>query len=292
MRLCDVDPSTGSLDPRQLAEIAGDATLAVVPVHMHGIPCDMGALLPLARACGAAVVEDCAAAAGARLAGRPVGSFGDAAFFSLSRGKGFTAYEGGIAVGGLVKQGAETRPRPLAELATLVKLAGMSVFFHPSLYGLVRALPLGWETEIYPADFPIAGVGGLRQGVALSVLRRLDVILAGRRRRAHYLRERLRCVDGVWPLEIPAGSEPSYPWLPLVVERRDEALRRLRAEGLGAAPIFTRSLAGYDYLRGIVPPGPQPAADGLAERLLSLPTHAHVRLEDAQRMVEILRGLA
>lgn len=94
VRLCDVDPVSGNLNVAQLAETLSKNTLAVIPVHMHGIPCDMYTTLALARQRGVFIVEDCAQAAGATLGGQKVGTFGDAAFFSLARGKGFTSYEG------------------------------------------------------------------------------------------------------------------------------------------------------------------------------------------------------
>ena len=290
VRLCDVGPATGNLDPRRLAGAVGSETLAVVPVHMHGMPCDMRAILAVARQHGVFVVEDCAPAAGATLDGQKVGTFGDAAFFSLGRGKGFTAYEGGIGVGEPGSRGAEGQRSRGAELLILIKLLAMAVFFHPRLYWPIRALPLGWGNEVYGLDFAIGRMGHFRQGVALSVLGRLDAVVAGRRERAGYLRGGLQGVTSVQLLEPPAGSQPSYPWLPLLVEKRDEAVRRLQARGLGASRFFTCSLNQYEYLRGIVPPGSYPAAEHVAARLLTLPTHKYVAQRDMDQMVAVLAG--
>jgi len=135
-------------------------------------------------------------------------------------------------------------------------------------------------------------MGNFRQGIALSVLRRLDEVVARRRERAGYLREQLRGVTNVQLLDPPAGSQPSYPWLPLLMEKRDEAVRRLRARGLGASRLFTRSLNQYEYLRGIVPPGSYPKAEYLAARLLTLPTHKYVTQRDIDRMVAMLAEMA
>jgi len=291
VELCDVDPASANLDPELLGECLGPQTLAVVAVHMNGIPCELDAILARAREAGAAVIEDCAAAAGATLHGRPVGSFGDAAFFSLARGKGFTAYAGGVGVGRIWKEGAEGEVAPGAELLTLARLLALVLFFHPRRYWALRRLPLGWENEVYAPGFPLGGMGALRQGVALSVLERLDRVVAERRERARYLERRLRGLAGVCLLVPPPDSDPCWPWLPLLVGRRDEAVRRLRAEGLGASPLFTRSLDDYEYLRGVVPAGSYPVARSLAGRLMSLPTHCHVTARDLDRMVDALGAL-
>jgi len=146
VRLCDVDPATGNLDPRRLAQAVGDETLAVVPVHMHGIPCDMRAILAVARQHGVFVVEDCAQAAGATLDGRKVGTFGDAAFFSLGWGKGFTAYEGGIGriadCGLWIADYRSQAAEGLVEALTIAKLLAWRCFSIPGYTG--RFGPCRW----------------------------------------------------------------------------------------------------------------------------------------------------
>ena len=278
VRLCDVDPVTGNLDVQQLCGVMGDETLAIVPVHMHGIPCDMNPILAIAQQHGVSVIEDCASAAGASLDGRKVGTFGDAAFFSLGRGKGFTAYEGGIGVGKPGSSEAEMLGNKGSEFLIAIKLLVMAVFFHPRLFWSIRSLPLGWGNEVYGLDFAIGGMGHFRQGVALSVLKRLDKVVVKRREKARYLVDQLRESTNVRFLEPPIGSQPSYPWLPLLVEERDEVVSQLRAKGLGASWSFTYSLNQYDFLQGIVAPGSYPVAEHIAAHLLTLPTHHYVCL--------------
>jgi dTDP-4-amino-4,6-dideoxygalactose transaminase len=271
----------------------GEETLAVVPVHMHGIPCAMRAILAVSQQHGVSVVEDCAQAAGATLDGQKAGTFGDAAFFSLGRGKGFTAYEGGIGVGEPGSGAAtEARGSGREELLTLVKLLAMAIFFQPRLYWPLRALPLGWGNEVYALDFAIGRMGRFRQGVALSVLKRLDEVVAGRRARAEYLLKRLHGATDLQFLVPPEGSQPSYPWLPLLAQQREEAVRRLQARGLGASRLFTCSLNQYEYLRDIVPPGSFPNAEHMAAHLLTLPTHEYVTQRDMDLMVAVLNEVA
>lgn len=296
VRLCDVDPISGNLRVDEVSKTIDDDTLAVVPVHMHGIPCEMPPILGLSQSHGAFVVEDCAQAAGSTLRGQRVGSFGDAAFFSLGKGKGFTAYEGGLgrlAVGGepLADHNGQRDGRA-REILILGKLLAMTILLHPRLYWMIRSLPLGWENETYAADFGIGGMGRFREGVAFSVLRRLDAVVLARREKAEFLRCQLRCMAGVQLLEPPSGAQPSYPWLPLMVRDRDRTVRRLRSEGLGGARLFTRSLNQYDYLRAMVPQGRYPNAEYLAAHLLTLPTHEYVTLRDMDRMVAVLAETA
>jgi perosamine synthetase len=94
--LVDSDPKTWCLDPNRLEEKIGPRARAVMPVHMYGHPCDMSAIQEIARRHGLLVIEDCAEAHGAEIAGRKVGSFGDAACFSFYGNKILTTGEGGM----------------------------------------------------------------------------------------------------------------------------------------------------------------------------------------------------
>ena len=80
---CEVDPDTLNIDVADVAGRITPRTRAVMPVHYGGVPCDMTALLGLARRHGLRVVEDAAHAFGSRYRGKPVGSFGDIACFSF-----------------------------------------------------------------------------------------------------------------------------------------------------------------------------------------------------------------
>lgn len=93
----DVDPDSQNLTAATIAAVLGPRTRAIIPVHMAGWPCDMPEIMELARSRGLKVIEDCAQAHGARIDGRPVGSFGDAAAFSFCQDKILTtAGEGGL----------------------------------------------------------------------------------------------------------------------------------------------------------------------------------------------------
>jgi len=94
----DVDPQRATIDPRALAAALTPRTRAVVATHLYGALADMDAILPLARARGLAVVEDCAQAHGATHGGRRAGSFGTLACFSFYPTKNLGALGDGGAV--------------------------------------------------------------------------------------------------------------------------------------------------------------------------------------------------
>ena len=102
--LIDIDPVHYTMDPEALRRVlehppAGLPPIkAVVPVHLYGQPADLDRILPLCRKHGVALIEDCAQAHGARLHGKRVGTFGDAATFSFYPTKNLGALGDGGAV--------------------------------------------------------------------------------------------------------------------------------------------------------------------------------------------------
>lgn len=83
----DIDRDSQCLNVASVAEKITPRTRAVIAVHLAGWPVDMPALMELAGNRGLKVIEDCAQAHGARIDGRPVGSFGDAAALSFCQDK-------------------------------------------------------------------------------------------------------------------------------------------------------------------------------------------------------------
>jgi perosamine synthetase len=92
----DLDPRTYTLDPAAIRRAITAKTRAIMAVHLAGNPCDMTAILAIAREHRLVVIEDCAQAWGARHQGTPVGLMGDFGCFSLNDFKHIGCGDGGI----------------------------------------------------------------------------------------------------------------------------------------------------------------------------------------------------
>lgn len=102
--LIDIEPDHYTMDPDALQAVLESPPpglppiKAVVAVHLYGQPADLDRIVPLCRKHGVALIEDCAQAHGARLHGKRVGTFGDAATFSFYPTKNLGALGDGGAV--------------------------------------------------------------------------------------------------------------------------------------------------------------------------------------------------
>ena len=119
----DVQPDTYSMDPTALARAITPRTRAILCVHQIGFPCDLPAILNIARTRGLPVIEDAACAAGSEIRidgvwqriGRPHGLL---ACFSFHPRKLITTGDGGMIT---------TSDSALADRLRLLRQHAMSV---------------------------------------------------------------------------------------------------------------------------------------------------------------------
>jgi dTDP-4-amino-4,6-dideoxygalactose transaminase len=118
----DVEPVHLTIDVNKLEAAITKKTKAIIPVHLYGHPCDMTAIMKIAKAHNLKVLEDCAQAHDAEWNGQKVGTIGDAGSFSFFPGKNLGAYGD---AGAMV-----TNDPDLAEQAKMIARHGQSAKKH------------------------------------------------------------------------------------------------------------------------------------------------------------------
>jgi dTDP-4-amino-4,6-dideoxygalactose transaminase len=226
----DVDPATFNIDVADAARRVTPRTRAIVPVHLHGLPADMDEVNALAREHGLVVIEDAAQAHGAMYRGRPVGTIGAMAAFSLNSTKNLPAGEGGLFV---------TSDETLYGRAARVRFDGLDM---PSKWDPAR--PLDDEADSLAQSRGWMYLPGeLTSALARAQLPRLAETTARAQRNGARLTERLRGLRAVeTPLVPPDRTHVFHKYrvrlatgsalAPNLV--RDRLLEALRAEGVEA----------------------------------------------------------
>lgn len=92
----ETDEQCLGLDPEDVERRITDRTKAMVIVHLFGMPSKIDELLEVARRHNLKVLEDASHAHGATYHGKPIGTFGDAAVFSMQANKLVPSAEGGV----------------------------------------------------------------------------------------------------------------------------------------------------------------------------------------------------
>ena len=92
----DVESNTCNISADEVRRLVDETTGAVIATHLHGITCNIESIAAICRERGVPLIEDAAQSFGARISGRPAGTFGDVGIFSFSRVKNVPALYGGM----------------------------------------------------------------------------------------------------------------------------------------------------------------------------------------------------
>jgi dTDP-4-amino-4,6-dideoxygalactose transaminase len=254
--LVDVDPVTMNVDPADAARRVTARTKAVLAVHLFGRPARLEELPELP------VLEDAAGALGATRGGRRCGSLGALACFSFHPRKIVTTGEGGAVT--TADAGVAERVRSLRH--------------H------------GWSPSDGYDDLPLPAfnyrLSDVLCALGIPQLRRLGELHAAYERVAAGYAERLAHLDVVLPAADP-GDRHGWQAYVIQVERRDEVLGGLRAQGI-QCQIGTYALHRLGAYRD---QGAFPGADAAFERALALPLHPRLTDGELDRVAEGLDKL-
>jgi dTDP-4-amino-4,6-dideoxygalactose transaminase len=246
----DIDPDTFNIASDDVASALTDRARAIMPVHLFGRVADMDPILAVARAHGAAVVEDAAQAIGAfDAAGRQAGTIGDYGCFSFFPSKNLGAFGDG----GLVT----TQDADAAHRLIIIRVhGGEPKYYHRLVGGNFR-------------------LDALQAAILRVKLRHLPAWTEARRRNAERYRG-LFADAGLDGAVVLPGDVPGHIYNQFVIRtsRRDALRDHLTAAGIGneiyyPVPLHLQEcFADLGYAKGAFP-----AAEKAAEEVLALPIY-------------------
>ncbi len=274
----DIRPDTLNLDERHLPDLVTEKTRAIVLVHYAGVACDMDTIMALAQERGIAVVEDTAHALFSRYKGRYLGTFGELATLSFHETKNFTCGEGGALL---------INDESLMERAEIIREKGTnrSRFFRGQI-DKYTWVDLG--SSYLPSDM-------LAAYLYAQFERATDI----QARRQQVWNRYFECL-GAWAAEhdvllptIPADVEQSYHMFYLLLPSlkvRSALIAHLKEHGILSVfhylPLHLSTM-GQRYGGKV---GDCPVTEDLADRLLRLPFHYHLKPDEQADVISALRG--
>jgi dTDP-4-amino-4,6-dideoxygalactose transaminase len=311
----DVDPSTFTMDPESLEAAISPATRAVVPTHLYGLPCDMRAIMEIAGRHDLRVIEDCAHALGATADGRPVGTFGDAGFFSFQTLKPLNCYGGGLAlirdpaVAARVRQLAQAEPWPDAKRVENRLFVGrlQRIFIKPSVF-TISAFPILWVASLiganpdvylwetirslrplpdaYTERFP-----NVQAAIGLAALDELDGWTGRTRQHAHVMDRALGDLPGIAVPVVPPGRTHVYYQYCVHGPKRDELVVRCVRRGVDIETLHVdvcSDMALFSTAKVFPPAAPGARRAGGA---MQIPVYSSLTDEQVQRVAHVVRSV-
>ena len=271
----DVDPNTGNIDPSKIEAAITDKTVAILPVHCYGCPCDVERIDAIAKKHNLKVIYDAAHTFGVRYKGKSILEWGDISTISFQATKVYNTIEGGA----LVCHSAEMK-RLIDQLKNF-----------------------GFEDEtIVLAPGINSKMDEVRSAYGLLNLQQADAAIAARKRVARQYTEAIKSIKGIdlFPYIESLGAEQGFDWncayYPILINEaeygmsRDALYTKMKEQGVLGRRYFYPLITTFEpYLDfPTADPSNLPVATALANRVICLPMHHLLTSDDVKRIIDCI----
>lgn len=260
---CDCDTENYTISIDSLKSVITENTKAIIAVHLYGHPCDMDALLAIAKEHDLKIIEDCAQAHGAEYNGKRIGALGDIGTFSFYPGKNLGAYGDGGAI--------LTNNKDLAIKSRMIANHGRIEKYNHVFEGRNSRLDT------------------LQAAILNVKLKHLEDWTNQRIKIADFYLENLKGVSGITLPKRSDWARQVYHLFVIRTDRREELKTYLTEKNIQSGvhyPIALPKLEAYRYLN-------QAEADFKANEMdtlfLSLPIGEHLSLESAAVVAKAIK---
>ncbi|MDG2340258.1 MAG: DegT/DnrJ/EryC1/StrS family aminotransferase [Paracoccaceae bacterium] len=220
----DIDPQSYNIDPDAIRNAVTPKTRAIIPVHLGGLPCDMGSIMSIAKEHDLIVIEDAAHAVETEYFGQKIGTIGDYGCFSFYPTKNLTTGEGGMLL---------ARDPEKLELARSRSAHGLSADaysrFTSTTFAHYRATQLGYKNNM----------SDLQGALGIHQLARLDENWKVRQKHWNFYHDNLAGLGLVLPMIADQGIRHAYHLFSVLVTPefgmdRDMFIAALSERGIGS----------------------------------------------------------
>ncbi|MFT5370311.1 MAG: perosamine synthetase [Candidatus Latescibacterota bacterium] len=298
--LCDISPDTLNSGSNEILPCVGQNTLAIMPVHMFGLPTDVPEMNRQLSNENVFTIEDAASAMGAEIDNVPVATQSDIGVFSFNRGKNLSTFTGGAVLSNredLIKD-IDTEIKAFAQpnfkyaLKIRTFSVALSMVVHPLGYSLLLPLASKFKYTSLHTDFHTWAYTHYQARLGLQLIKKLEQFTNQRAGNAQYLIQALTDIEGVKLPQLLPNSRPAYNQFPILLP--DETTRQtvhqaILKTGLEATLLYP------DPIHRLYPDiwdgqgrDPFPNATTVAKRILLLPVHPLVPQGALERAVEAI----
>lgn len=281
----DIDERTLNISPESIEKAITPKTKAIMPVHVGGLPCDMDAILAIAKKHGLKVVEDAAHAFPVRYNGRMIGALdSDAAVYSFYATKTITTGEGGMVV---------TKNKDMVKRIKTMRLHGID----RDAYDRYTSEKPAWYYEIVAPGYKY-NMSDIMASMGIHQLKKAERMKARRREIAMRYTEALQRLPLTLPY-LPAEDEDNaWHLYPVHIRKdapvmRDEFIKQMSFSAKIGCSVHFIPLHLQPYYRDKYGLTPQmfPCATEAFESEVSLPIYPKMTDEDVEYVIEQIRRI-
>ncbi|MCX7927446.1 MAG: DegT/DnrJ/EryC1/StrS family aminotransferase [Candidatus Omnitrophica bacterium] len=297
--LCDISLLDFNMDEGCLHKVISENTLAVVLVHMFGIPMQGIETLRQKIPPQVFLIEDFCQAFGSRIKDKPLGVFGDVSFSSFNRGKNLCLLSGGVIFSNNLQLAEKLNQlfeqlkfEKSYDIENCLKILLYQTATNPYFYALFCNLMKEFKQTTAPKDFEVARFAQQKMKLAQAVIKRFDALCLERYRIGYFL---LKGLSGISGIKLPSISEDYFVVfnrLPTLFEDMDklrQAKSKLWQVGFETSQMYEYTLDEMFHLN--IGQEVLPNAYYLARHLLTLPIYPGLRKKDLEAIIATVKKI-
>jgi len=259
---CDINPETLNIDVDKIESLITKNTVAIMPVHVFGNPCDVEAIEKIAKKHNLKVIYDAAHAIGSTFNQKSILEYGDVSATSLHATKLLNTAEGG---------GCITTNEALDKKIKRIRFFGHS----DDKTDIVEDGFNGKLTEIHAA-------------LGLVNLKYYDEVLQDRKTKYEYYKNNLKDQKNIRFQKIEIGA-CNYSYFPIIFNTENELLiieNKLKDNNIFARRYFFPSVNTYNK---VVEYQSCPISEDISTRILCLPLYWKLTIDEINKIINIIK---
>ena len=265
---CDINLENFTIDTKKIESLITDKTVAILPVHVYGTPCDVDEIEKITEKYNLKVIYDAAHAFGVEIDGNGIANYGDVSMFSFHATKVFHTIEGG---------------------ALTYNNEEYSKFFR-----LEKNFGIANEESVIE-NGGNAKMNEFQAAMGLINLRYIERGIQRRKKIVEIYRELLRDIEGITYLKDMKNVKHNYAYFPIIIDEnkygksRDEVFEKLKEYNVFARKYFYPLTSDFECYKDI-----EGNKDNLknskyiSNRVITLPLYEDLEMEDVEYICELI----
>ena len=262
---CDVDINTFDIDPNKIEQLITDKTVAILGVHVYGIPCKCEAIEKIAKKHSLKVIYDAAHAFNVRYRGDSIVNYGDGSMLSFHATKVFNTIEGGAIV---------YRDDKITNFYESYKDFGLSLSDDGG--------------ELIGPNFKM---NEFQAAMGICNLKIYDSELNKRKNNYNIYKNHLSSIDGLRFITLNDNVDWNYAYFPIVLNYGDGARDLLRdyllSKGYNTRKYFYPCTNEFNSIKKYY--NETPIAHHLSMNVLCLPFYPSLEIEDIISICNLIK---
>jgi dTDP-4-amino-4,6-dideoxygalactose transaminase len=282
----DCDLNTLNLDITQIEQKITQRTKAIIPVHVAGLPCDMEAIIAIARKHNLRVIEDAAHALPSKIDNILIGQHqSDVIVYSFYATKTITTGEGGMIV---------TKDAKIAKRCKIMRLHGID----RDAFDRYTSNKPAWQYDIVAPGYKY-NLSDIASSIGLVQLSKVNLFQEQRSKMATKYNEELANLPLILPPQVKNVNTDKHAWHLYIIQLEDQAklsrnefIQQMSDNGIGTSVHFIPlHLMTYWKNEYKLKPENFPQATRYFNRAVSLPIYTKMTQDDQDNVISVIKKI-